>query len=304
MNKKDYGKLALIAAIIFCVFGIILPFVLKYMIFENTALSNLNNAEWASFLGSYVGGIFGGIGTLIAVLITVKSSQQIQEENKKDTDQRIIEETIRHQQDINNELKRRNEEHAAEICEKQKHDRTVFANDLADKIGIYITHISKYHYSSLKSEHLWESVLSANDALIRAEKKVEELGEELTKISAENADDIIRLSEEKELAQNRCDNARRVYQEADCAYRDNLMFGQRLEANEAYFIIKTKLFGIKEAEKLIIQLENIHRGVGSPHPEENGYGSWIDVESKKLMEEYRKYKEQYINSARSTINLY
>ena len=297
MNKKDYGKLALKAAIIFGVLGIIIPFAFKYMIFENTALSNLNNAEWASFLGSYVGGIFGGIGTLIAVLITVKSSQQIQEENKKDTDQRIIEETIRHQQDINNELKRRDEERTAEICEKQKHDRTIFANDLADKIGIYITHISKYHYSSQRAEHLNESLLRAKADLIEAEKEVEDLGKELTKLSTENTDEFLRLSVNKDLAQDKCDNARRVYQEADCAYRDNMMFGQRLEANEAYFIIKTKLFGIKEAEKLVTELENIHRGAGFPHHEEKSYGSWIDEESKNLMDEYRKFKEQYIKGA-------
>lgn len=52
-------------------------------------LSNLNNAEWASFLGSYVGGILGGLGTLIAVFITVKDSKESQLKNEQDTTMRI-----------------------------------------------------------------------------------------------------------------------------------------------------------------------------------------------------------------------
>ncbi len=202
MNKRDYGKLALVASIIYGAFGIALPFVFKYAIFENKTFSNLNNAEWASFLGSYAGGMLGGLGTLIAVLITVKNSQQIQEENKKDTDKRIVEETLRHQHDINNELKRRDEEHKEEIVERQKHDRTIFAYDIADKIGIYITHISKYHYAGLSSGRLEMELSKANADLIEAEKKVEAFGKRLTELSVDDMDEIVRLSEEKELAQS------------------------------------------------------------------------------------------------------
>lgn len=78
-------KLVKNISIIICTYvliGVALPFVFKYMIFENNTFSKLNNAEWASFLGSYVGGILGGLGTLIAVFITVKDSKEAQLKNE------------------------------------------------------------------------------------------------------------------------------------------------------------------------------------------------------------------------------
>lgn len=70
--------------IIYLLAGIGLPFLLKYLIFENQALSNLTNNEWAGFLGSYAGGILGGLGTLISVVFTVSSSFNLQKETERE----------------------------------------------------------------------------------------------------------------------------------------------------------------------------------------------------------------------------
>ena len=296
MKDKDYGKLAKNAAIIFAIIGVILPIIFKYAIFENSAISNLNNAEWASFLGSYAGGLLGGIGTLLAVFITVKSSQQIQENNKKETDQRIVDETVRHQEEIKEELLRREAEHSLEILEKQKTERTKFADDIADKIGVYITHISKYHYSGLSAERLHEACAAKKAELIKAENEVERIVKELINVSVDDEAELVKKSEEKQLAENILAKTKRLYQEAENEYKENLKFGIRIEANEAFFTIKTKLYGISEACSLLVELETIHRGAGVNHPEEKAYGSWMDEESKKLMEEFSNFKKSYVEN--------
>lgn len=293
--KNDYGKYALRAAAIYGVVGIALPFGFKYAIFENPALSNLSNGEWAGFLGSYVGGIFGGIGTLIAVYFTVKSSQQAQLDNKKDTDQRILEESSRHQKELDEERARREYERQVEMAEHKTSERTEFANDIADKIGVYITHISKYHYAGLSANNLHEAFQDARLLLIQAENEVIRIGNKLVSIDVDNnPDELVRVSEEKGLAEDKLGKAKRVYREAEEEYKRNLDLGNRLAANEAFFSIKTKLHGIDEAISLLDELEDIHHGAGFAHTEEDSYGSWIDEKSKKLISEFTLFKGKYI----------
>ena len=292
--KNDYGKYALRVAVAYGIIGMALPFVFKYAIFENPALSNLTNGEWASFLGSYVGGIFGGIGTLIAVYITVKSSQQIQLVNKKDTDQRIFDESIRHQKEVEDECSRREEERKVEMAERQKSERTQFTNDVADKIGLYITHISKFHYASLLSNRLNENLQAARKKLLQAENDLMQIGNKSVYIDADNTDELVKVSEEKGLAEVKLEQARRVYREAENEYNSNQDFGNRLSANEAFFSIKTKLNDLEEAKSLLDELEEVHRGAGFAHSEEKTWGSWMDEESKKIIAEFGVFKDKYI----------
>lgn len=60
----------------FCFLILFLPVFLNECIFNNTYISNVSNDGWASFFGSYLGGIIGGLGTLIAMYITLKNTQQ------------------------------------------------------------------------------------------------------------------------------------------------------------------------------------------------------------------------------------
>lgn len=51
----------------------IFPLMMDRWIIGNTVYSNINNSDWVSFLGSYIGAILGGICTLLALHITIKN---------------------------------------------------------------------------------------------------------------------------------------------------------------------------------------------------------------------------------------
>ena len=85
-GKKDFMRKKIIF-LVFLVFICIvfLPFILNVIIFENNYVTKVSNDGWASFFGSYIGGVIGGIGTLVAMVITVRQTQQqIIDANEKD----------------------------------------------------------------------------------------------------------------------------------------------------------------------------------------------------------------------------
>lgn len=73
-----------IGLIISCV---ILPLGIDRFVFGNSIESNLTNAEWAGFLGSYI----GGIATILAVIITIWFTTKENEEKQKQRDKEDLE---------------------------------------------------------------------------------------------------------------------------------------------------------------------------------------------------------------------
>lgn len=72
MILKKFFKLIIIIVII-----ILIPVGMDCLIFGNAIPSNIDNGQWAAFLGSYI----GGIATLIAVYITIQdNNKRIREE--------------------------------------------------------------------------------------------------------------------------------------------------------------------------------------------------------------------------------
>lgn len=63
MDNKKYRRILVIVLVIACIF----PLFMDYCILGNRWPSNLDNSEWASFLGSYI----GGIATIAAVFLTI-----------------------------------------------------------------------------------------------------------------------------------------------------------------------------------------------------------------------------------------
>lgn len=125
--------------IILCGLVIVLPLILQYAIFANSIESNASNDGWASFLGSYIGGVFGGGMTLAAVLISVRETRRIQEENKEESSKRVAEATFRDSARIK-KIQRGNE-----VLQKRK-ERIEFCNNVAELVGRYCADISKYFY--------------------------------------------------------------------------------------------------------------------------------------------------------------
>ena len=73
-----------IGLIISCV---ILPLGIDRFVFGNSIESNLTNAEWAGFLGSYI----GGIATILEVIITIWFTTKENEEKQKQRDKEDLE---------------------------------------------------------------------------------------------------------------------------------------------------------------------------------------------------------------------
>ncbi|WP_407308787.1 hypothetical protein [Desulfosporosinus sp. SB140] len=81
-TKQQFELLKTISIAVGVILLIFFPLFLDHFIFGNNIFSNINNGEWASFLGSYTGGILGGIATLFAVLISLNKGKTIQQESE------------------------------------------------------------------------------------------------------------------------------------------------------------------------------------------------------------------------------
>lgn len=71
-NKFFWGCLIFVVNIIIIGF----PFFMDYCIVGNKVYSNIDNSEWVSFLGSYVGAIFGSVATVAGIIITIKYTRK------------------------------------------------------------------------------------------------------------------------------------------------------------------------------------------------------------------------------------
>lgn len=278
-DKKNIVNVIMIIIVIYLIVGIILPFIFKYAIFESTTFSNLSNNEWAGFLGSYVGGILGGLGTLISVFITVKESREMQIDNKKDMDKKILDDK---------------EEREAERKEDKKlegqRERREFAEDIAVYIGKYITHISKYYYASRWAERINSDFRQANDELRKVEGEILALNRKIDKIGVESAE-FVQLDIEKTNLLDKKRILERKYNERLKEKERNSIEGNRTEANECFFILKTKLYNIKEANSMLCQMDVLHKEMFRHLKDMDE--DWLEKNTELLVKEYNKFKISY-----------
>lgn len=278
-DKKKSVNVIMIIVVIYLIVGIILPFIFKYAIFESTTFSKLSNNEWAGFLGSYVGGILGGLGTLISVLITVKESRDMQIDNKKDTDKKILEDK---------------EEREAERKEDKKlewqRERREFADDIAVYIGKYITHISKYYYACRWAESIDADFRQANDELRKVEGEILTLNRKIDKTRVES-DEFAQLDIEKTSLLDKKGILERKYNERLKEKERNSIEGNRTEANESFFILKTKLYNITEANSMLGQMDVLHKEMFRHLKDIDE--DWLEKNIDLLIKEYNKFKISY-----------
>ena len=288
LDKKKTIKMTKMIIIIYTTVGIILPFIFKYVIFESTTFSNLSNNEWAGFLGSYVGGILGGLGTLISVFITVKDSRDMQIENKKDTDKKILDD----------KAEREKERKEDKILEAQR-ERRQFADDVAVYVGKYITHISKYFYASRWAEGIDSDFRNAKDKLRKAEQDLIVLNNKISK-SGLGDENFIQLELERDQLLDKKKILEREYNEKLNEKEKNSIEGNRTEANECFFILKTKLYNITEANGLLSQLDVLQREMFK-YIYTDINDDWLGKNNDLLMKEYYKFKAQYIEEENNNI---
>ena len=274
--------------LIYTLVGFLTPLILKYAVFENQVYSHLSNYGGAGFLGSYVGGVLGGLGTLIAMYVTMKHSIEIQAENKRDTDQQIQAGNLIREKEYQRDKAEREKEYQRDKAEREAERkaeeagreceiRAAFANEIAEMVGKYITYISKYYFASIHAERLDEELRDLREKVKRAEENAEHAVTGATK-------DMCRL---------KLESARIRLDKKEQEVRENRTFGNRLDANEAYFIIKTKLFGNPDAEKLVHFMEEFHRETGIPQRAAE-CGLWLDESTEKLMGLFEEFRERYV----------
>lgn len=264
-SKSVNMKKVIWIIILYALISIVLPIIFNYFIFENSEISNLSNNEWAGFLGSYVGGILGGLGTLIAMWYTVRTSLEIQRENKYDTDFQMQEELKRRDEEYVRDKKDREIIRLTEQANAEKRDREVFANSVASHLGVYISQISKYHFAGLEAESLQNAVIDAKKRLEETSKRIKESDTSLSPLALFTGYE----SQNHPSYQEAKTEAERNYNEALQNQKDNSVWGNRLKANEEYFIMNALLSDICEAQVFLTKLKELHLGSGFHHDEKN-----------------------------------
>lgn len=82
MNRRKI----IIIGIILILLVTISPLLMDWIILGNKVPSNLSNAEWANFFGSYIGAIIGSVFSLLGIVITIIFTNA---QNKKDRELQI-----------------------------------------------------------------------------------------------------------------------------------------------------------------------------------------------------------------------
>lgn len=278
--KETVKNISIIIGI-YVLIGVALPFIFKYVIFESNQFSNLNNAEWAGFLGSYVGGVLGGLGTLIAVFITVKDSKEAQIKNEQDASKRIEE-----------DRKERNRERDEDKLQEIMKEKNRFAISIAEYIGKYITHISKYYYANLYAEGSQEEYLCARKKLIETETEIDKIYEKINGVDS-SSEEFIQLELKKNQLLDKKQKLQREYEEKKYNDQKNREEGNRTVANECFFTLKTMLHGIREADVMKNKLSEIHNG--SANTDVKSFEQkWLSNNIDELMKIYDAFKEDYL----------
>ena len=278
-DKKKIVNAIMVIIVMYLIVGIILPFIFKCAIFESTTFSNLSNSEWAGFLGSYVGGILGGLGTLISMFITVKESRDMQIDNKKGTDKKILDDKEERKVEKNEYKKLR-----------EQRERREFADDIAVYIGKYITDISKYYYASRRAERIDADFRQVNEKLRKVEGEILTLNKKIDEMGVE-PDGIFELNFEKNKLLDEKEIFERKYNERLKEKERNSIECNRTEANECFFILKTKLYNITEANNMLSQMDVLHKEMFNHLKEMDE--EWLEKNIDLLIQEYNKFKINY-----------
>lgn len=121
--------------------AVLLPLGIDYFIFGNSVESNLTNAEWAGFLGSYI----GGIATILAVIITIWFTTK---ENEEKQTQRNQEELEKRKRCIKPYLETRCRYVNSEVTLGENDRIFVFQNEICSSVHSCLTQADKIAMNS------------------------------------------------------------------------------------------------------------------------------------------------------------
>ena len=279
-SKVGVLKLTLIVIVLYISLVIIIAAVFFYQYG-----CKLSHSDISAFIGSYAGGTLGGLGALLAVFLTISHSLKVQAENSREANDRMAEQ-------ISTTIEENKKDKAARREEQALVARQNLANDIAELIGKYITHISNYYYAVANDEVLDINVQASRDEVLAKRK---EYADVITELKQANSGIMNRPKKEIELDKERIakeiEAAEKEYERSLNEQKDNSIFGNRLIANEAYFVIRTKLIDVIEAKDMISFLEDFHRDVTIPDGFDN---EWIYDHVDTLMTKFGEFREAFV----------
>lgn len=101
------------------------------------------------------------------------------------------------------------------------------------------------------------------------------------------SDDNIRILRDKK------EKVEQEYYELKKERERNLQMGERTEANECYFILKSKLNNIEEAAGVLSQLEELHGRLLLRSDDISKDVKWVEQNTDLLMEAYSCFANKY-----------
>lgn len=254
MSKKHI----LIIIYVLILIILLLPIILEFFVFRNEVYSALTNGEWGGFLGSYIGGAIGGIGTLLAVYITTKETQKVQNDTLNQ---------MQYDRDLS-----------------AKKERKEFTDEIASNVAKYIAEISAYAYGCRALERLNTDLITSKRQLQDIEGEIQHFYE----MERQN-DDISHLEVEINLLRQK--EAEQKYKIENIEKDIEINKVNRVIANECYFLLKIKLRDIEEAKYLIEQLNYIYENSANI---ENTSINWLEEAIERLQKNTISFIYRYV----------
>ena len=213
--------------------------------------------EWFNLWGTCISSISSALIALSGVYLTVKETRRIQKENSEDANNKVL----------------------TERNERLKKERRELTNTLSVYIGKYITHTQLYYWAIVKDYTLRnelrgkETSLKANEASM-AQNDMTEIHHKRLSSMEKTKEEIQQIKKEIEI---------------------NTTKGNRITASECYFILKTQLSAVNEADELLKKLDYIHSTITKVGTKGGPDEDWLRKETDELMRCFNIFKENYEN---------
>lgn len=256
--KKYYIKIGKIVLLMICL-SIFLTLIIP--IIYNRCSGKAWDNNFTDLWGNCSAGISSALITLASVAITVTETRRIQEENNTDANKKIV----------------------AERNERLKKERREVINTISGYIGKYITHSQVYFESALMDYHLKKELEHAEQSLKEYEKKAANLGEDMTLQNCKASKNIL------EQKANTKDKISRIKEEI----YENSKNGKRIIASECYFVLKTQLSTVEEANDLLKKLDDIHSSITKVISSGMVNENWVKEKSDELIDSFNTFKKKY-----------
>lgn len=266
MKKHFIKKIILLVLAMTCI-SVILSFI-PPVIYKSIANVTWNSDCFFDLWGTCSAGISSALITLVSVGITVKETRRIQEENNIDANKKI----------------------ADERNERLKKERHEFINNVSVYVGKYITYAQAYFDNIISYIDTSKNLEFKKNALNTCESQLHITNHKINTIQTQ--DTTKNLSNTKEELLERKEVLQREINELENEKKDNPAKQNRLLGSECYFILKTQLSAINEAQDFLQQLDCFHKEINSLIMSKKIDEKWIYNRRELLIETFNIFKKK------------